>query len=87
MLGSQYAFNPEYEKNIVENKIIIFEPQEEYVYILGEVEISIFEKLNGSRSLKEVINELEKEYAVNDIENDVVEFVRQLTEKGILVCL
>ncbi len=86
MLDRKYAFNPEYEKNVVENKVIVFEPQAKYVYILEDVESTIFKKLNGIKSLNEVINELEKEYNVTNIENDVVDFIEQLTEKGILVC-
>lgn len=85
MLDRIYMFNPDYEKNEVDNRIIVIEPKEESVFILEEIEAAILKKMNGTNTLKDAIKELESDYNVTNIENDVVEFIDQLTEKGILI--
>ncbi len=85
MLDRIYVFNPDYEKNEVDNRIIVIEPKEESVFILEEIEAAILKKMNGTNTLKDAIRELENDYNVTNIENDVVEFIDQLTEKGILI--
>lgn len=60
---------------------------EDELYTLNETGQAIWKKLDGRRSLKDVVNELSKEYeaAAGEIEEDVVGLVQELLERKILI--
>jgi hypothetical protein len=60
---------------------------DEEIYSLNETGIDIWNRLDGKKSLKEIENELAKDYetSVEEIEKDVLGIVEELLKKKMLV--
>jgi SynChlorMet cassette protein ScmD len=63
---------------------LLFDPETGDASTLNAVSVFIWKHLNGNRSVQEIIHQLKDhcENAPESIEQDVVEFVNQLLEKG-----
>ena len=85
MAGGLLHFNEAYVINEIDNRAVILEPTGEEVYILEDEEYHIFKLFDGIRPIDAVIKQLESDYETAGIEQDVIEFVNQLVEKGILL--
>lgn len=57
------------------------------IYSLNSTGISIWEKLTGTRSVDEIIKMVSVEYGVpyNEIKFDVIQLIKDLVDKGIVV--
>jgi len=60
---------------------------EDELFSLNETGKAIWDKLDGKKSLKEILEILSDEFEApkGEIEEDVVGFVNELTKRGILV--
>ncbi len=58
----------------------------EHIYNLNTVGAAIWERIDGQRSIKEIISELSTEYDAPEevIQRDVVDFLNDLLEAGII---
>jgi hypothetical protein len=65
---------------------IIFETLREKVFVTNETGKEILKLLEQGRSQEEIVIMLKDDYATTDsgIENDVVDFITQLKERGII---
>lgn len=58
----------------------------ESIFNLNETGAAIWDKIDGKKSLKEIINEIEEEYEAEgqQLENDVFEFVNEMMEAKLI---
>ncbi|MFP3203726.1 MAG: pyrroloquinoline quinone biosynthesis peptide chaperone PqqD [Sulfolobus sp.] len=69
------------------NGTVLFDIENEKVYVLNSTAEEIINKIKEGKSLEEIIKELKEEYQdpENKIEDDVRKFIDNLREAGILV--
>lgn len=60
---------------------------EDELFTLNETGEAIWDRLDGSKSLKDIVSDLEADYenSKKSITNDVVGFVHELVKRGIIV--
>ena len=92
-LESTYAISEDVVSREIEGEILIVPlvsgigDMEDELFNLNETGKAIWERLDGQKSLKEVIEELSGEFDApeEEIEQDVKGFVEELLKRGILV--
>lgn len=80
-----YVKNEIYVFNEVEDRMVVLEPTEEVVYILGRLEKHIIALFDGENTVADIIKILQDEYPNDSVTEDIKEYVNDLIEKGILV--
>ena len=83
-MPEKFEINKECVINELKNRAVIFEPSGREIYILEDEEYHILKMFKSACSFEAVIKQLEIDYNVTGIEQDVVSFVMQLVEKEIL---
>jgi coenzyme PQQ biosynthesis protein PqqD len=58
----------------------------ESIFNLNETGAAVWERIDGKKSIKDIIEEIKAEYENegNQIENDVISFVREMTEAKLI---
>ncbi len=80
-----YEKNTLFEFNEVDEKLVIFEPTGNEIYVLEKLEKEIFQLFDDGSDIFCVINTLNEKYKVHNLKEDIEEFVYALLKKGILV--
>lgn len=98
-MGKNVNFNAVYapSEDVVARKIedeLIIVPlasgigdMEDELFTLNETGVFIWERLDGKKSLKDLIDEISQEFdaPVDEISKDVIGFVEELLKRGMLV--
>jgi len=92
-LNRVYMPSEDVVARVIENEIIIVPlvagigDMEDEIYTLNETGRAIWEKLAGKKKLKDVVIELAAEFnsPLQEIENDVIGFVQELTKRRMLL--
>lgn len=81
--------NAKYEMSEIDGQCVIFEPSLKEVYVLHEIEKTIFDLFDGNNSLGQVLKLIKEEYVDFDdcVQNecDLKDFISSLIERSILV--
>lgn len=88
-----YAPSEDVVARVIEDEIIIVPlvagigDMEDELYTLNETGRVIWEKLDGEKSLKDVVDEIKSEYdtSAEDLETDVLGFAQELLKRKMLV--
>jgi hypothetical protein len=92
-LNAIYAPSEDVVARKIEDELIIVPltagigDMEDELFTLNETGVSIWERLDGIKSLKDVVNEISQEFdaPVEEIVKDVIGFVEELLKRGMLV--
>jgi len=81
-----YERDPESAWNIIEGQAVVLDPREGQLCRLNPAASSLWQRLDGEKTLAAVLQELENEYAVNlDIlRKDVLNLVERLHEMELI---
>lgn len=80
--------NPEMEFiETDETGLVVFDPATGDTCVLDDIGASIFRAMGEGASLEEIVEKLSHEFnaPIEEIQNDVAEFLEQLTEQGIVL--
>jgi hypothetical protein len=85
-LDSYPVPNPAVVGRLVEGEAVIVLPEQGQVKVLNEVGARIWALADGTRTLRQIATALGDEYEVDQAqaEADVLDFVAQLAERGII---
>ncbi|MEW6716776.1 MAG: PqqD family protein [Chloroflexota bacterium] len=86
-LESRPLCHPEVVGRVVEDEAVIVLPEKGQVKVLNAVGARIWSLLDGSRRVREVVEELCNEYDVThaEMESDALAFLTELLEEGAIV--
>lgn len=87
MLNKFVVRNPNIASRIVDGEAIIMTPQDEILHSLNAVGTKIWELCDGKSRVKEIIGKVHEEFNVDlkAVQKDVVEFIEELVQKGMLI--
>lgn len=84
----EFADRPRLNPNLVireedDNYAILFDPDANYSYVLNPVSLFLCRQLDGSRSLRELVELVRENFShvPDEVEQDVGEFVTSLLER------
>ncbi len=85
-LESQPKSKPDIIGRNIDNEAVLVIPSQGKVKVLNEVGASIWELLNGEKTVKEIASIIAQEYAISQeiAEKDALEFVNNLWKKNML---
>jgi hypothetical protein len=78
--------SPDVIDRITDGEVVLVIPDKGTVKVLNEVGTSIWQLINGKRSIQEIANDLCKIYNVDpaDAEMDTIEFIIELVSRDIV---
>lgn len=79
--------NENYIWRIIDGETIIMSPYGDKLYALNDVGTFIWELLDGSKTIDDIVSNILKDYDIekNIVYNDVIRFIEKLLENNILV--
>lgn len=85
-LDTRPAPNPTVVGRVVEGEAVLVLPQQGEVKVLNEVGARIWELIDGSRTIREIVDIICDEYAVEEeqAESDTLAFIAELESKSII---
>jgi len=92
-LGKKYSLSPNLVVREIEGEVIIIPltsgvgDMEEALFTLNPTGLAIWQRLDGKKSVREVIQELDNEYDASreEIEEDVVGLLEELYQRKLIV--
>ena len=86
-LEKYVAKSPQTSWQIIENEIFIVTSKDSMIHTSNKVGARIWELINGNRKIKEIATNISEEFDVDyeTAENDLLEFMNQLSGKGMVV--
>lgn len=84
-----YKKNPKMPWQSIGGETIVIDPNQHFSHEMDNTATFIWNRLDGNFSLEQIIDELCNEYSVARelATEDIVDFITQLEEKGLVVCL
>ncbi|MCJ8277740.1 MAG: PqqD family protein [Bdellovibrionales bacterium] len=87
-LAKVYKKNPNTPWQTLAGETIIIDPTQQYSHEMDNTATFIWNRLDGDHTLEQIVDALCAEYSVARelAQEDVVEFIELLSQKGLAVC-
>ncbi len=85
--STKFLRNESYIWRVIDGETVIMSPFGDKLYALNDVGTFIWELLDGSKTIDDIVNSILEDYEIKDniAYNDVIGFIEKLSENNMLI--